>query len=157
MRMHTSIEIGREEFQKRTKHVQELMREEEIDVIIAFGHASEPQYVRYLADFWPTFETAGVVIYQDNDAILLVGPESKERAETTAKIDAIERMIEFRESTAPMYSDKTFFTFEKLFSDCNWAATVKTIGIAGYNFIPMTIYHEIEKAASIITSCISPS
>jgi len=150
MRKQPPITIGKEEYKKRVERVQKLMREEGVDVIIAFSNATEPQYVRYLADFWPTFETAGVAVHVTAGATLLVGPESNERAEITAKLPAVKRMLAFRESTAPAYSNNTFFTFERLFAEYNTFATVKTIGIAGSNFIPLAIYREIETATHTV-------
>ncbi len=65
-----------EEFAQRVKNAQRLMVERGIDVMFAFANEAEPQFVRYLSDYWPSFETAGVMFGQTGDPVLLIGPEA---------------------------------------------------------------------------------
>ena len=51
MNTNTICGIPREEYLERVQRVQEEMKKEGLDAIIAFGHAAEPQYLRYFADF----------------------------------------------------------------------------------------------------------
>ena len=37
-----------------------------------YGNEAEPQFVRYFSNYWPSFETAGVLISQEGDPILLI-------------------------------------------------------------------------------------
>ena len=73
--------IPLEEYKERVKKVQATMKKEGYDIILAYGNEAEPQFVRYFSDYWPSFETAGVLIPQKGDAMLLIGPESYTYAE----------------------------------------------------------------------------
>ena len=87
------------EYKERVKKVQSSMKKEGLDFILAYGNEAEPQYVRYFSNYWPSFETAGVLIAQEGDPILLIGPESYTYASDRSKIDTICRLKAFRESS----------------------------------------------------------
>jgi len=53
-----SFSISDEEFHERIRSIQALMPDAGIDALLAFSTESEPAYVRYLSDYWPSFETA---------------------------------------------------------------------------------------------------
>ena len=91
--------IPREEFGERVRKAQKLMAEQGIDVMFAFANEAEPQFVRYLSDYWPSFETAAVLFGRKGDPLLLIGPESLTYAEDRSKIRDIRRIKCFRESS----------------------------------------------------------
>ena len=91
------------EYKERVKKVQEIMKKEGFDLILSYGNEAEPQYVRYFSNYWPSFETAGVLIAQEGDPILLIGPESYTYASDRSKISEICRLKAFRESSEPEY------------------------------------------------------
>ena len=70
------IRIPDSEFVERVARVQALMARDGFDILLCYGNEAEPQFVRYFSDYWPSFETAGVLIPQKGDARLLIGPES---------------------------------------------------------------------------------
>ena len=107
--------IPASEFRGRVKKLQSKMAQENFDVIITFGGESEPQYVRYLSDYWPSFETAGVFVPLKGDPSLLIGPESYTFAKAWSKIPNIRRLIEFRESSEPEYPGEVLTTLKELF------------------------------------------
>lgn len=135
-----------EEYSNRIKRTQQSMISGGYDLIIAFSTLAEPSYSRYFADYTPAFETAGIVIPVKGSAFLLVGPESKERAELSAAISNIKRMIEFREPATPRYEDSSFDTFEGIFKSVQESVELHRIGIAGFSILPHEIYLEIEDA-----------
>ena len=110
------IEIPYSDYLTRVERTQAAMKESGVDAILAFSHLSEPTYSRYYADFQPAFETAGIWIPTTGAAVLLVGPESQDRAKKTSKLTFIKRMIAFREPATPRYEDNTFDTFKNLLS-----------------------------------------
>ncbi|MGI6696648.1 MAG: M24 family metallopeptidase [Christensenellales bacterium] len=122
----------------------------EIDVLIAFGHNAEPQYVRYFSDFQPVFETAGIAIPCQESASLLVGPESYERALAHSKLRSVKRMIAFRESSAPKYEDNTFHSFSQLLNQYNQVKPIKKLGIVGWVFIPREVSDEIRSSLGVV-------
>ena len=77
--------IPLEEYKERAKKVQTAMKKEGYDLILCYGNEAEPQYVRYFSAYWPSFETAGVLIAQEGDPLLLIGPESYTYASDRSK------------------------------------------------------------------------
>ena len=84
------------EYKERVKKVQKTMIAEGYDLILTYGNEAEPQFVRYFSNYWPSFETAGVLIPAEGDPILLIGPESYTYASDRSKIDTICRVKAFR-------------------------------------------------------------
>jgi Xaa-Pro aminopeptidase len=144
------IRIPKDEFAERVRRVQQKMEDNDFDAIITFGHASEPQYVRYFSDFLMSFETAGIAIPAEGKASLLVGPESQERAKMHDVLGSVKRMMAFREPAAPKYEDDKFDTFEDILAEYNSIVPLRKIGIAGWTLIPMDIYEEIRQALRIV-------
>ena len=103
-----------EEFAQRVKNAQRLMVERGIDVMFAFANEAEPQFVRYLSDYWPSFETAGVMFGQTGDPVLLIGPESMTYASDRSKIRDIRKIKCLRESSNPEYPGHKLDTFEEV-------------------------------------------
>lgn len=143
--------IPRHEFKERISKLQAKMGTSGLDAIITFGHAAEPQYVRYFSDFQTSFETAGVAIPVEGEASLLVGPESLERAEFQNVLGSVKRMMAFREPAAPRYEDDRFDSFESLLSEFHSNRPLRKVGIAGWTLIPMDIYEEIRQALAIVS------
>ena len=56
------IRIEDQEFRERVYKTQEVMKQEGIDLLLVYGNEAEPQYVRYYSDYWPSFESAGVLM-----------------------------------------------------------------------------------------------
>ena len=101
--MNNRPRIPDSEFVQRAKNVQALMKEQGIDALLAFGNEAEPQFARYLCDYWPSFETCGVLLAQQGDPVLLIGPESMTFASDRSRIHDIRRLAAFRESSNPEY------------------------------------------------------
>jgi Xaa-Pro aminopeptidase len=135
--------ISTAEFRERVKKLQGKMAEENFDVIITFGGESEPQYVRYLSDYWPSFETAGVFVPLKGEPILLIGPESYTFAKAWSKIPDIRRLIEFRESSEPEYPGEVLTTLKELFEGAIDSGSNRKIGVVGYPLMPAPIYESI--------------
>ena len=135
------------EFKSRIKKLQQKMQQKDLDIIITFGNESEPQYVRYFTDYWPSFETAGVFIPVIGEPILLIGPESLTFAQGWSRIDRIELMKEFRESSEPEYPGIELTKFSGLFSEFLSSGSNKKIGIVGYPIMPVPIFNSITEEA----------
>src|SRR5690554_5056426 len=138
--MTTAIPVS--EFQERVNKVQKIMERENIDSLIAFSHEAEPAYVRYFADYWPSFETTAVLIPVSGEPALLIGPESLTYAKSRSKIPKIMRLTDFRESAQPEYPGADLSTWEDVFSEF----PTERLGIAGFHMFPHTIYAGIEGA-----------
>ena len=121
------------EFAERARRLQEIMKREGVDILLAYGNEAEPQYARYLCDYWPSFESTGVLLAQTGDPILLIGPESYTFAKDRSRIPTIRRLAAFRESSDPEYPGEKLETFAEVIAELG--VTPKTVAIAGYTLI----------------------
>ena len=48
-----------------------------LDACLVHGNESDFANVRYLTEYWPTFEAAGVFVPAEGKPVLLIGPESE--------------------------------------------------------------------------------
>ena len=91
------------EFKSRIDKVQKILKNDTLDAVLVFSTESEPAGVRYFADYWPSFETTGVLIPREGSPSLLIGPESMTYSKAHSKLENIIRMKDFRESSQPDY------------------------------------------------------
>ncbi len=124
------------------------MKDRGYDIIIAYGNEAEPQYVRYYSDYWPSFETAGVLIPAEGEPALLIGPESYTYAADRSVIPEIRLLKAFRESSEPEYPGKPLDTFESVIME--FAGHMpKRIGVAGLPLMTIGVYNALSEAVRI--------
>lgn len=140
------IRIPDYEFSERVKKIQALMKERGVDLMFAVGNEAEPHFVRYLSDYWPSFESGAVVFAQKGDPILLIGPEALTYAADRSRIKDIRRVKCLRETSDPEYPGETLEKLEDIFSELI-DGKLETVGIAGYNLITKLIYDDVAEAA----------
>ena len=140
--------IQQDEFEKRIKTTQAAMETAGLDILLTYGNEAEPQYVRYYSDYWPSFESAMVLIPKAGDAILLIGPESETLARYWSKIHRIERIKVLRESSEPEYPGEKLNTLYNLFGEILNSDSTRKIGICGYPLMYQPVYDGICKAAA---------
>ncbi len=142
----TDIRIPDSEFVLREKSVQKAMVQAGIDLLLCFSNEAEQQYVRYLSDYWPSFETAGVLIAPDKAPLLLIGPESMTYAKDRSRIKKIRRLKSFRESSEPEYPGEKLDDFNSVIDELTNGKEIKKIGIAGWAIISATILKDLSEA-----------
>ena len=131
------------EYRERVKKVQSSMRKDDFDVLLCYGNEAEPQYVRYFSDYWPSFETAGVLIPAEGDPLLLIGPESYTYAADRSKIPEIRLLKAFRESSEPEYPGKALDTFGSVFREALGEKRIRRIGVAGLPLMTVGVYEAL--------------
>lgn len=139
-------EIPKSEFQERIQRVQQQLAARGLDALLTFGHEAEPQYVRYLSDYWPAFETASVLVPVEGDPTLIIGPESLTYARGRSKIERIRQMLEYRESSEPEYPGVPLDTFQSIFDEASGGKGIRTLGIAGYTVAVAPVYTALQQA-----------
>lgn len=139
-------EIPKSEFQDRIKRVQKEVAARGLDALLTFGSEAEPQFVRYLSDYWPAFETAGVLVPVEGEPILIIGPETLAYAQSRSKIDTIRQILEYRESSEPEYPGIPLNSFPAVFDEASDGRRVKKLGIAGYPVATMPVYTALQEA-----------
>jgi len=140
-----SFIIQKEEFTNRINQLQATITNNELDAVLVFSTESEPAGVRYFSDYWPSFETAGVLVLKTGNPVLLIGPESMTFAKGRSKIDDIIKMEDFRESSMPDYPGTKLVNWEELLHNFK----IKKIGIAGWHMLPHIIYKHISEILGV--------
>jgi Xaa-Pro aminopeptidase len=128
--------IPQAEFGTRAQRLQEILAAAGLDAILVFSTESEPAGVRYFADYWPSFETAGVLVSREGPPALLIGPESMTFATSRSRIETIVRMKDFRESSQPDYPGSQLTGWRDLLCDRG----IRSLGVAGWHMLPQSIY-----------------
>lgn len=137
-----NLQIDTKEFQERIQRVQDLLAQDERDAVLVFSTESEPAGVRYFSDYWPSFETAAVLIARSGPAALLVGPESGTYAGSRSRLKNIIRMMDFRESSQPNYPGSKLADWKDVLGQF----AVGRLGISGWHMFPHAIMENIHKA-----------
>jgi len=133
------------EFKEQLAKVQEEVNSRGLDALLVHSNESDFANVRYLTDYWPLFETAGVLIPKEGEPILIIGPESETFAKDRSKIPKIRKILEYRESADPEYPGVPISTFEEIFQE-SVPGGVNKLGIAGYSILPLAIYEAVRNA-----------
>jgi Xaa-Pro aminopeptidase len=133
------------EFSERLKATAEKVRAMGLDALIVHSNEADFANVRYLSDYWPLFESAGVFVLPDARAALLIGPESETFARNRTKIPDVRKMVEYRESAEPDYPGIAVETFASLFESFGLKAP-KKIGLAGWAVFPLPVYRALQEA-----------
>ncbi|MBN2375375.1 MAG: aminopeptidase P family protein [Sedimentisphaerales bacterium] len=135
------------EFEKRWQKTQQLVREKGLDVLIMHSNEADFANVRYLSDYWPIFETAGVIVPAQGEPALIIGPESETYAADRSRLKKVYKVVAYRESAEPEYPGVQVDTFTSIFSEMFGGKKPKKIGLAGYQIFPIPVLDEIKAAA----------
>ncbi len=141
--------IPQEEFDLRVEKVQKAMAEQGYDLLLAYGNEAEPQYVRYFSNYWPSFETAGVLIPREGKPLLLIGPESYTYAADRSKIPDIRLLKAFRESSEPEYPGKKLDTFPSVFAEVWGGKPIRRFGVAGLPLMTIGVHEALCEALDV--------
>ena len=136
------------EYRERVKRVQRAMVARDLDLLVAYGCECESANLRYLADFWPSFDFAGVVIPASGEPFLVTGgPESSWFAGTFSRISGVKVNPRFVETSAPDWVPQTESgDFADLLGPILARQAVKRVGIANSNILPHAIWKDLERA-----------
>lgn len=132
--------IADREFPERIRKVQAELAHDPRDAVLVFSTECEPAGVRYFSDYWPSFETAGVLIPRTGTPTLLIGPESMVYARARSRIPDITMVKDFRESSQPDYPGSKLPSW----ADVMKRFGVRRLGIAGWHMFPHTVMRNIE-------------
>lgn len=136
--------IPRQEYFDRISKLQAGIRAAGLDAVLVHGMECDCASVRYLTDYWPTFEAAAVLVPAQGEAFLLVGPESGLYARGRSMIGNIEMMVEYRESADPEYPGLKVATFADVFAKAMPGKTPAKIGLVSYSITPIHIWNSLK-------------
>lgn len=140
------FELPDSEFTSRISRIQRQLVVSGYDAYLVHSNEADQANVRYLSDHWPIFETAGVLIPKEGEAILLIGPEAESFAADRSRIQKIRRMIEYRESAEPDYPDIPVSTFKDVFQEASGGKGIRTLALGDYSILPMPVYEGVVEA-----------
>ncbi|MBR7120765.1 MAG: aminopeptidase P family protein [Lentisphaeria bacterium] len=123
--------IPKNEYFERIAKFQARIKEAGLDACLVHGTESDFANVRYLSEYWPTFEQAGVFVPAEGDAVLLIGPESYKYAEGRAVLPKIAMMLNYRESAEPDYPGIALSTYPDVVKMAMGDRKLKTLGLVG--------------------------
>ncbi len=138
------------EFSRRIESAREIAKRNKLDAIMVFSTECEPAQVRYFSDYWPSFETAAVLIPVKGDPALLIGPESLTYASARTKIPNVIQLMDFRESSQPEYPGSKL----PKWADVAKRYKLSKIGLSGYFLFPYTMMISLAKAMGGIKNVI---
>jgi Xaa-Pro aminopeptidase len=139
------MSIQTAEYKNRIKKFQVNIREAGLDACLVHGNEADFANIRYLSEYWPTFEAAGVFVPAEGEPVLLIGPESENYAKGRSKIRQIEKMVEYRESAEPQYPGIKVATFKDVVKKAMGNKQLKTLGLAGYSVMTLPVYMSLKK------------
>ncbi len=137
--------VPEQEFKDRLGRTQKLVREAGLDALIAHSNEADFANVRYLSDYWPIFESAGVLAPAEGTPMLLIGPESETFARSHSRIPEIRKLGEYREPAEPDYPSIAVDTFRSVMKAA-LGRTPRRIGLAGWAILPLPVYLGLKAA-----------
>ncbi len=136
------------DYERRVARLQEEMVKADLDVLVTYSSESEPASSRYLADFWPFFDFAGVVVPREGPAALITGgPESFEFAQQFSRIKNLHIHPAFVESSAPDWVPEVEYEDFKSILSAVCEGPVRRIGVTDWNIFPYAIFVDLQQAA----------
>lgn len=133
------------EFQARLARTAQLTKEAGVDILLVHSNEADFANVRYLSDYWPLFESAGVLVAPDGSAKLLIGPESETFARSRTKIPDVRKLVEYRESAEPDYPTIKVDHFRELILEMI-GHEPKKIGLAGWAIFALPVFQSLREA-----------
>lgn len=145
--MRTTM-IPDSDYQHRITRLQAEMARADLDVLITYSSESEPASSRYLADFWPFFDFAGVVVPREGEPALITGgPESFEFATQFSRIKNIRIHPLFVESSAPDWVPAVEYEDFRSILENVCSGPVRRVGVTDWNIFPHPIFRDLQQAA----------
>ena len=142
--MYTTT-IPNQEFYDRIAKFQSNIKAAGLDACLVHANESDMANVRYLSEYWPTFEASAVFVPVDGEAVLLVGPESEIYAAHRGVVKNIEKMIEYRESAEPECPGMTFKNYQDIVAQYTPMGRIKKLGIVGWAVTPLPVYMSLKE------------
>ncbi len=137
--------IPKQEFYERIAKFQANIKAAGLDACLVHASESDMANVRYLSEYWPTFEASAVFVPAEGDAVLLVGPESDQYGAQRSVFTNIEKMIEYRESAEPECPGMDFVSYKDIIAKYTPKAEIKKLGIVGWSITPLPVYMALKE------------
>ena len=137
--------IPKTEYEDRIKTFQRNIRAAGLDAALVHSNEADFANVRYLSEYWPTFESAGVFVPAKGTPTLLIGPESEAYAQGRSIIPRIAMMVEYRESADPEYPGIPVAHFADVARTAMRGNALKKLGLVGFSILPLPVYFSLQR------------
>jgi Xaa-Pro aminopeptidase len=137
--------IPKQEFYDRIAKFQDNIKAAGLDACLVHASESDMANVRYLSEYWPTFEASAIFVPAEGESVLLVGPESEIYAAHRSVFKNIEKMIEYRESAEPECPGMKFTSYKDIVARFAPKGKMKKLGIVGWAVTPLPVYMSIKE------------
>jgi len=115
------------EFVDRISRLQQKMKNEKIDMVIAHSmNYIEPSVVRFLCDFYPVNENGAIIVYQEGEPLVISGQAGHSWSKFTSRFKNIRVLPEVGEVSGVEY-DIDLTDFESLFKEIKAEKEIKKI------------------------------
>lgn len=137
--------ISAAEFKARTTRFQHNLRAAGLDAALVHGNEADFCNVRYLSDYWPTFEAAAVFVPAQGAPWLLIGPESENYARGRSVIKNIVKMIEYREFAEPQYPGIAVDSFGDIARKAMGGRRLRKLGIVSWAITTLPVFVSLKR------------
>ena len=137
--------IPKQEYFDRIAKFQANIRNAGLDACLVHGNEADFANIRYLTEYWPTFEAAGVFVPAEGKPVLLIGPESEKYAMGRSVVPNILKMIEYRESAEPQYPGIPVAHYADVVKMAMGDKPLKKLGLVGYAVMTLPVYMSLRK------------
>lgn len=137
--------IPKTEYEDRVKKLQLNLRKARLDAALVHANEADFANVRYLSEYWPTFESAGVFVPAVGAPVLIIGPESEAYAQGRSVIPRIAMMIDYRESAEPEYPGIQVAHFPDVVKMAMGSRPLKKLGLIGCSIMPLPVYFSLQR------------
>ena len=140
-----TTEITKQEFGARITRFQERIKAAGLDAVLVHGNEADFANVRYLSEYWPTFEAGAVFVPAVGQAVLLIGPESENYAKGRSALPNILKMVEYREFAEPQYPGIPVATYKDVVKMAIPKKKIKKLGIASWAITTLPVFISLQK------------
>ncbi len=137
--------ITTSEFKQRMEKFQSNIRQAGLDAALVHGNEGDFANIRYLTEYWPTFEAAGVFVPAEGTPFLIIGPESETYAAGRSVLPNIEKMVEYRESAEPEYPGIAVASYQDIAAKAMPGKQLKKLGLVGYSIMTLPVYSSLKR------------
>lgn len=140
--------IPKSEYAQRMEKFQRNIREAGLDAALVHSNEADFANVRYLTEYWPTFESAGVFVPAKGKPVLIIGPESEAYAQGRSLVPDIAMMVEYRESADPEYPGIPVANYARVVKMAMGGRKLKRLGLVGFSIMPLPVYFSLQREFS---------
>jgi len=137
--------IPKSEYVTRIEKFQRNIREARLDAALVHSNEADFANVRYLTEYWPTFESAGVFVPAKGKPVLIIGPESEAYAQGRSLVPDIAMMVEYRESADPEYPGIPVANYAQVVKTAMGRRKLKRLGLVGFSIMPLPVYFSLQR------------